>query len=78
MVTIGVCVQQTVLDLLENGFQVNLIVDGISSRKLTDFKTAIKRMEKEGAIISTVESVLFELLQKSGTLIFKEISRLIK
>ena len=73
-----VCVQQTVLDLLSNGFQVNLAVDAVSSRKLIDYNTAIRRMEKEGAIITTVEAILFELLQICGTPLFKEISRLIK
>ena len=73
-----VCVQQTVLDLLENGFQVNLVTNAISSRRREDYKTAVRRMENEGAILSTVESVLFELLQKSGTETFKNISKIIK
>ena len=73
-----VCVQQTVLDLLSSGFQVNLAVDAISSRKRIDCNTAIKRMENEGAITTTVESILFELLQICDTPLFKEISRLIK
>lgn len=73
-----VCVQQTVLDLLENNFQVNLAVDTISSRKDIDYQTAIRRMEREGAVLSTVESVLFELLQISGTEDFKAISKIIK
>jgi nicotinamidase-related amidase len=73
-----VCVQQTVLDLLENGFQVNLPINGISSRFKIDYKTAIKRMEKNGAEITTVESILFELLEMSGTAEFKKISAIIK
>ena len=73
-----VCVQQTVLDLLSNGFQVNLVVDAISSRKMIDYNTAVRRMENEGAIPSTVEAILFELLQICGTPLFKDISRLIK
>lgn len=73
-----VCVQQTVLDLLENGFQVNLPINGVSSRFKIDYKAAIKRMEKNGAEITTVESILFELLETSGTAEFKSISSLIK
>ncbi len=73
-----VCVQQTVLDLLENGFQVNLPVNAVSSRYKIDYKTAVKRMEKNGAEITTVESILFELLETSGTPEFKSISALIK
>lgn len=73
-----VCVQQTVLDLLANGFQVNLVADGVTSRNPADCATALRRMEKHGAEITTAESVLFELLEKSGTAEFKEISRIVK
>lgn len=73
-----VCVQQTVLDLLSEGFQVNVPVNAISSRYKIDYSTAISRMEKHGAEITTVESILFELLQICGTPEFKEISLLIK
>ncbi len=73
-----VCVQQTVLDLLANDFQVNLPVNAVSSRNKVDYETAINRMEKIGAEITTVESVLFELLGISGTDEFKSISNLIK
>ena len=73
-----VCVQQTVLDLIANGFQVNLPVNAVSSRYKIDYETAINRMEKSGAEITTVESILFELLEISGTNEFKSISSLIK
>lgn len=73
-----VCVQQTVLDLLANDFQVNLPVNAVSSRFKIDYETALKRMEKNGAEMTTVESVLFELLEKSGTAEFKAISAIIK
>lgn len=73
-----VCVQQTVLDLLENGFQVNLPINAVSSRFKIDYKTALKRMDKNGAEITTVESILFELIETSGTPEFKNISSLIK
>lgn len=73
-----VCVQQTVLDLLENNFQVNLIADAVSSRHLIDHETAIKRMQSHNAEITTTESALFEILGVSGTDEFKAISRIIK
>ncbi len=73
-----VCVQQTVFDLLANRFQVNLPIDAISSRNKIDYKSSIKRMEKQGAEITTVESILFELLEVCGTAEFKSISSLIK
>jgi len=73
-----VCVQQTVLDLLANNFQVNLVADAVSSRNQIDHKTAINRMRVHGAEITTTESVLFEMLNVSGTDEFKAISKIIK
>jgi len=73
-----VCVQQTVLDLIENKFQINLASDAVSSRKEVDYQTALERMRNHGAEITTTESVLFELLNVCGTPQFKEISKLVK
>ncbi|HSD63575.1 MAG TPA: hydrolase [Ignavibacteriaceae bacterium] len=73
-----VCVQQTVLDLLANGFQVNLAVDAVSSRSEFDYKIAIDRMRHHGAEITTTEAILFELLNICGTEEFKSISRIVK
>lgn len=73
-----VCVMQTVLDLLEMGYQPIVIEDCISSRKLNDKKYALKRMRDAGAIITTYEALLFELLQKAGSDTFKQISNLVK
>jgi nicotinamidase-related amidase len=73
-----VCVLQTVIDLIRNGYHPIVVEDCISSRKETDKRIAIERMKKEGAIITTYESVLFELLRYSGTEQFKIISRLVK
>lgn len=73
-----VCVQQTALDLLHHGYQVHIPKDAVSSRKKLDYKTALDRLSREGAIITTVESVLFEWLVEAGTPEFKQISKLIK
>lgn len=73
-----VCVLQTVLDLIEDKFKPVLIEDCVSSRNLNDKKIAIERMRQEGAIISTYESILFELLEVSGTETFKAISKIVK
>ena len=73
-----VCVQQTVLDLLANDFQINLPINATSSRNKIDYKTAIDRMQKNGCEITTVESVLFELLETCENPAFKSISLLIK
>lgn len=73
-----VCVLQTALDLLANGFQVHVPRDAVCSRKSVDYETALLRMAHAGVIITTVEAVLFELMEKAGTPEFKEVSRLIK
>lgn len=73
-----VCVQQTVLDLIADSFQVNLVADAVSSRKETDYSIALERMRKIGAEVTTTESVLFELLEVCGTNEFKEISKTVK
>ena len=73
-----VCVLQTTIDLLENNFQPVVVEDCISSRKSNDKAIAVARMRAEGAIITTYESLLFEVLRYSGTPEFKEISKLVK
>jgi len=73
-----VCVLQTAIDLLQAGYQPVVIEDCVSSRKLSDKHTAIERMRQEGAIISSLESILFELTRYSGTETFKAISKLVK
>ena len=73
-----VCVQQTVLDLLANGFQVNLAADAVSSRNSFDYETALNRMRQNGTEITTTEAILFELLEVCGTDEFKNISKIVK
>lgn len=73
-----VCVQQTVLDLLENNFQVNVAADAVSSRKEIDYKFALDRMRHHGAEITTHESVLFEILNVCGTDTFRRVSKIVK
>lgn len=73
-----ICVMQTVNDLLEDGYKVIIVEDCISSRKNNDKVIAMRRMEKEGAIIATYESILFELTKVAGNDTFKAISKLIK
>ena len=73
-----VCVLQTVTDLLMAGFIPVVIEDCISSRKINDKVIALERMKKEGAIISTTESILFELTRTAEDPAFKAISKIIK
>ena len=73
-----VCVLQTVHDLPHQGYLVYVPYDAVSSRKESDYKNALDRMRQAGAVIGSVESAIFELLEKAGTPVFKEISKIIK
>lgn len=73
-----VCVAQTALILLELGYDVFLVEDGVSSRTKHDKKTAVNRMVQAGARPVTVEAVLFELLGTAKATEFKEISGIVK
>ena len=73
-----VCVSQTVQDLLDAGYSVHVIADGVSSCRDFDRKIAIDRMRDLGAAITTVESFLFALMKTSKYEKFKDISNLLK
>lgn len=73
-----ICVQQTALDLLENGFQPVLIADCVGSRKPKDTEIALARMTQAGVILTTYESFLFEVLTNAKHEKFKEISKIVK
>jgi nicotinamidase-related amidase len=73
-----VCVLQTVVDLIGTGYHAVVVEDCISSRNPEDKRVAVERMRMEGAVITTCESILFELARVSGTVEFKAISRLVK
>jgi nicotinamidase-related amidase len=72
-----VCVSQTVHDLLGRGVEVHVPADAVGSRHAVDYERGLERLERAGAVVSTVEAVLFELLERAGTPEFKEVQRLI-
>jgi isochorismate hydrolase len=73
-----VCVQQTVLDLLADGYQVQVAVDAVSARYAINHETGLRRLELSGGLLTTVEAALFEWCQRAGTAEFKKISTLVK
>ena len=73
-----VCIYQTAIDLLRNGFYVNVIADAVSSRTRENKEIALNRISSEGVKISSVEMTLFELLKNAKHPNFKEIAKLIK
>lgn len=73
-----ICVNQTVHDLLAAGFQVHLLTDCVTSRRQNNKEVAIRKMELSGAIPSSLEMALFEMLQDAKHEQFKAIQGLIK
>ena len=73
-----ICVLKTTLDALKEGYEVHVVADAVSSRTAENKQIAIERMRQAGAFITSVESILFMLLDKAGTDEFKAISKLIK
>ena len=72
-----ICIQQTVLDCLQKGFEVILISDAMSSRNKMDHEIALQRMIQSGAFLTTTESIIFELCKTSNRKEFKEIRNII-
>jgi nicotinamidase-related amidase len=75
-----VCVLQTALDALSvpGGVTPYLPVDAIGSRRALDRDTALRRLERAGAVLTTVESVVFEILGAAGTDRFRAVLPLVK
>jgi len=72
-----VCVSQTAHDLLADGVEVHVLADAVGSRHDVDHQRGLERMERAGAVVSTVEAALFELLERAGTPEFKAVQQLI-
>ena len=72
-----ICIQQTALDCLQKGLEVILVSDAMSSRNRVDHEIALQRMTKSGAILTTTESIIFELCKTADRKEFKEIRNII-
>ena len=72
-----VCVNQTVLDLLEGGTAVHVATDAVASRTDENRRVGLHKMERSGAVLTSVETALFELLGRAGTDEFKTVQKLI-
>ena len=73
-----VCVFQTVLDLLQAGYNPVVASDAVLSRNASDRLAAIEAMRDAGTIIYPTETISFMLLEKAGTQEFKRLSPLFK
>ena len=73
-----VCVLQTVLELLEEGFAVHVVRDAVMSRHEKNWLTGLDIMGAAGAVITSTEAVVFQLLKIAGTDEFKKLSKLVR
>lgn len=73
-----VCVLQTTLDLIERGYEVHVVVDGVSSQRLSDRGVALQRLAQSGAFLATSEMVCFQMMGSTQYPSFKAISALFK
>lgn len=73
-----VCVNQTVHDLLERGYAVQVAADAVESRRASDREIGLRKMERSGAVITTCEMAAFELLSEATHPKFKEVQSLFK
>jgi nicotinamidase-related amidase len=73
-----VCVNQTVLDLLGEGVETHVASDAVGSRTAENRELGLHKMERAGAVLTSVETALFELLRGSDAPEFKRVQALVK
>ena len=73
-----VCVSQTAHDLLDRGLEVHVVRDAVSSRTEENREVGIRKMEAAGAVVTSVETALFELLGAAGSDEFRAVQGLVK
>jgi nicotinamidase-related amidase len=73
-----ICINQTAHDLLAAGYQVHVAADAVSSRTESNWAVGLRRMERAGALITSTEAAIYELLGEAGTPEFREILQLVK
>ena len=73
-----VCVLQTALNLVDQGFETYVVADAVSSRQKRNVDIALRRMEQEGVLFTSVEMAIFEMLHICGTDAFKRWLKVIK
>jgi nicotinamidase-related amidase len=73
-----VCIYQTAIDLIQNGYSVHVVTDAVSSRTRENSDVGLAAMKAAGAHMTSAEMVLFELLRTAGDAKFKEIYKIVK
>jgi nicotinamidase-related amidase len=73
-----VCVLLTALDLLSKGYRVSIIADAVCSRRAATMDVGLAQARQAGAVITSTETVVFQLLGGADTEAFREISKLLR
>lgn len=73
-----ICVMQTALGALHAGYTVHVAADACGSRAELNWQIGVERMRAAGAVISSTETIIYELLRGSGTAAFKEMLQYLK
>jgi nicotinamidase-related amidase len=73
-----ICVMQTALGALNRGYLVHVAADAVGSRAQSNWQIGLRRMEAAGAVISSTEMMMYELMRASGTPVFKEMLQHLK
>jgi nicotinamidase-related amidase len=73
-----ICVYQTTMELLESGYEVEVVADAVSSRTPENKEIGLQKMQAAGASLTGTETALYELLKVAGGPEFKEILRIVK
>lgn len=73
-----ICVYQTSVELVDMGYEVQVVVDAVSSRSLENKEVGLQRMRDSGVSLTSVETALFELLKVAEGDQFKELLKIVK
>jgi nicotinamidase-related amidase len=73
-----ICISQTAHDLITRGYQAHVVADAVSSRRQSDWEIGLRRAERAGAIVTSTEAAVYELLGQAGTPEFRALLALVK
>ena len=73
-----VCVLMSALDFIALGYTVHVVADAVTSRTQANWRLAMDHLRQAGAVVTTTETALFQLLRQADTDEFRELARLIR
>ena len=73
-----ICIFQTCVSILEKGYQVHVPQDAVDSRTEENWRVGLELMKKAGALITSTETLIYQILKKAGTNEFKKMLKIIK